>query len=86
MKVLLTPAGIKAICERPSKLRTYATADEYEMERYMNVAREAAVTALQASGCPDIGPCPSPDEAPITCPECWGSWIDQQEFEQHADA
>jgi hypothetical protein len=65
---------VKAICERPTKLRTYATADEYEMERYMNVAREAIGYAankwnhfdwLAAGMDPSKAP---PYKAPAFCP------------------
>lgn len=81
MTVLLTPADIKAICERPTKLRTYATADEYEMERYLNVAREAAIATLKDVLNP-VGECPPIENRQASCAavnedcaRCWLSYL-----------
>jgi len=72
--VLLSPEDIKGILERPTKLKPCATADEYEMERYMNVATEAA-KAIAGRACPPETHCLY---SGMACRECWLSWIDKQ--------
>ena len=73
-QMLLSSEDIKAILERPTKLNPRATADEYEMERYMNVANEAA-KAIAGRACPPETRC---RYSGMTCRECWLSWIDKQ--------
>ena len=46
MKVLLDDNAIQRILSQPTKLPTYSTSDSYQMERYRNLVREAAIVAL----------------------------------------
>ena len=74
--LLLTKDDICLICERPSKLPPSSSADDYQMERYMNVANEAAAR-MAAHG--DV--CPSDDmdcHPERDCAECWHTWLEAQ--------
>jgi len=76
VSILLSESDIKAICERPSKLSAGSDADSYQMERYMNVAKEAAAPAMA-----DIDACPGSVACRLhcECQSCWLSYLDSQQ-------
>jgi hypothetical protein len=84
MTILLSVDDIKRIVSGPTKLPPSSSADDYQMERYQRVAREAVVTALRGvldplGECPPIenrqASCAAIDE---NCPACWCAYLERE--------
>jgi len=66
--MILSNDDIERTASQPSILPPAASADDYQMERYRWVAREAAAAfAEERCMCPNAGPCPGH----VSCRRCW---------------
>ena len=83
---MITPDDIRAVVERPSKLGPGRDADEYQMERYRNVAIEAVAAFCEKWNQENLDideedgdrdfVCPTPSgicpvNAEYNCRACW---------------
>jgi hypothetical protein len=84
MTILLSADDIKRIVSEPTKLPPSSSADDYLMERYQKVVREAVVTALRGILDP-VGECPPIENRQASCAaidencaECWLGYLDRE--------